>query len=335
MLKWIGLAVLAVSFASIGCSGGNSGGNETPTRKTGQESAPNDAKWQIAVIPKGTQHVFWQAVERGAKKAGDDLGVDVIWKGPVQENDRDEQIKVIEDFVTKGVKGIVLAPLDDTALKQPVENAKAAGIPVLIMDSALKDTDVVSFVATDSKAAGTQAGKHMVKLLNGKGKIIVMRYQENSASTTEREEGFLEAAKAGGLTIISDNQFSGATADEAQKMAETLLQQFAPGGAMQFEGVYCPNESSTFGMLRALENAGLAGKVKFIGFDSSPPLVEGLQGGKIDALMVQNPEKMGYLAVKTLFEKISGKSVESRIDTGAVLVDKENMTQSEIATLLK
>ncbi len=322
---------LLASLLVIGCSSKPAeAGTPSPTPVASGE------KLTVAMIPKGTQHVFWKSVEAGAMKAGTELGVDVIWKGPVLENDKDGQIKVVEDFITKKVSGIGLAPLDDTALRIPVKESQDAGIPVLIFDSGLKDIETVSFVATDNKAAGKAGGMRLGELLSGKGKVILMRYQEGSASTIEREEGFLEAMKTfPGIEVVSSNQFAGASVESAQTKSESLINGNKKGDAFGVDGIFCSNESATFGMLRALTNAGLAGKVKFVGFDSSDQLVKGIEDGFINALVVQDPVQMGYLAVKNLVAHIKGEKVETRIDTGAKVVDKANMADPEILALIK
>src|SRR4051794_31231770 len=130
-------------------------------------ATPSSAKKTIAVIPKGTTHEFWKSIHAGANKAAKEHNVSIVWKGPLKEDDREDQIKVVEDFVTQGVSGIVLAPLDDTALRKPVEDAVKAGIPVIIMDSDLKSDVYVSFAATDNFKGGQSAGEEMVHLLNG------------------------------------------------------------------------------------------------------------------------------------------------------------------------
>lgn len=326
--------MLLASFLALAMIGCSSGGGETAST-TGTTPAAT-GKLKIAVIPKGTQHVFWKSVEAGAKKAGEELGVEVIWKGPETEDDRDSQIKTVENFVTSKVNGICLAPLDDTALRTPVKASQDAKIPVLIFDSALQDSDYVSFVATDNKAAGKAGGEKLASLLGGKGKVLLLRYQEGSASTTEREEGFLEAMKANpGITILSDNQYAGATIETAMTAAEKLVNQFRAGAALGVDGIFCPNESSAVGMLRALETSGFAGKVKFVGFDSSDTLVAGLEQGLIDALVVQNPIKMGDLAVRSMVAHLKGETVEKRIDTGAMVVDKANMNEPDVQALIK
>ena len=305
------------------------------TATTPQSGAEGHAL-KIAVIPKGTTHEFWKSVHAGAADAAKEEGAEIVWKGPLREDDRESQIKVVEDFVVNKVSGIVLAPLDDTALRVPVADATRSGIPVVIFDSALKSDDIVSFVATDNYKGGQAAGKRMAELLNGQGKVVVMRYQEGSASTHEREEGFLAAIKeAPGIEIVSSNQYGGATTESAQKTGENLLAPYRQaGGALGVDGIFCPNESTTFGMLRVLQDGGHAGKVKFVGFDSSPKLVDALRAGEIHGLVLQNPYQMGYLGVKTLAQKLKGAEVEARIDTGATLVTKDNMDSEEIQKLL-
>jgi ribose transport system substrate-binding protein len=329
MTKTMMLA-LGGALLIAGCS---SGGSSSTVATTGGPAPAGSKKLQIAVIPKGATHEFWKSIHEGANKAATELGnVEIIWQGPLKEDDRDEQIKVVDSMVTKGVNGIVLAPLDEVALKQPVVNAQDAKIPVLIIDSDLKDTKTVSFVATDNKKGGGMAAEEMGRILGGKGDIVVLRYQEGSASTMNREEGFLETIKKfPGIHVLSDNQYAGATVETAQKASENLLQRFRNGdGSLKIQGIYTPNESSTFGMLRVLQDNNWAGKVKFIGFDSSAKLLEGLGAGQIDGLIVQNPRMIGYLGVKTLVDSINGKTVPDKIDTGATLVTKANMDDPKI-----
>ena len=301
----------------------------------GKGATDKPAAPRIAVIPKGTTHEFWKAVHAGAEKAAREVNVEVVWKGPLKEDDLKSQVDLVQSFTAQGVAGIVLAPLNDTALGAPVKAASDAKIPVVIFDSDLKDKSYVSFVATDNRAAGRLAGERMGKLLNGKGSVLVLRYQEGSASTTNREEGFLEAIrKFPDIKIASDNRFAGATTETAHAASENLLSaQNASKGTI--DGIFTPNESTTFGMLLALQKAELAGKIHFIGFDSSDKLLAGVNAGQIDALVLQDPMKMGYLAVKTLAAQLKKEPVEPRIDTGATLVDRDNSKSPEIAELVK
>ena len=302
----------------------------TATNETGGK------KLRIAVIPKGATHEFWKSVHEGANKAGEELGVEIIWKGPQKEDDRDSQIKVVEDFMNEKVDGIVLAPLDNKALARPVGDAVKSGIPVLIIDSGLDTDQYVSFVATDNEKGGFMAGEHLAKLLNGKGSVVMLRYAEGSASTMAREKGFLDAiAKNPGIKVVSASERGGATTESAATHSENLLAPLKKGdGTLSIDGIFTPNESTTFGMLRVLQDNNWAGKVKFVGFDASAKLIDGLKAGQIHGLILQNPRNMGYLGVKTLVAKIKGGNVEKRIDTGATLVTKENMEQPDVAALL-
>jgi ribose transport system substrate-binding protein len=306
-----------------------------PACNKDQGASPGSGKKvTLAVIPKGTTHEFWKSVHAGAVKASKELGVDIVWKGPLKEDDLKAQIDVVQSFVAQGVSGIVLAPLNDKALVGPVKGAVEAKIPVVVFDSDLQGKEHVSFVATDNVAAGRMAGEHLAKILGDKGKVVLLRYQEGSASTANREQGFLEAIKKHpGVQVVSDNQYGGATTESAFSASENVLaaQKAAEGGV---DGVFCPNESTTFGMLLALQKAGLAGKVKFVGFDSSEKLVQGVRDGHIHGLVLQNPFNIGYIAVKTMVSHLRGEKVEARIDTGAKLAEQGNLGDAEIKDLL-
>ena len=174
------------------------------------------------------------------------------------------------------------------------------------------------------------AGEQLVKLIGGKGKVVLLRYAVGSASTEQREAGFLEVIKSHPeITLLVDNRYAGATVatakDEAMKMIDKLR---------QADGVFCPNESSTLGMLGALRDNGLAGKIKFVGFDTSPSLLDGLKKGEIQALIAQDPTRMGYLGVKTCVAHIKGEKVDSMIDTGVHLITQESLSDPEIKKLL-
>lgn len=306
-----------------------------------QESSPGEdrasgGKLTIAVIPKGANQVFWKSVHAGAVKAGRELGVEVIWKGPIKEDDRESQIKVVEDFITRGVDGIVLAPLDNVALRPAVNEAVGSGIPVVIIDSSIDTDTYVSFVATDSEEGGRKAGHYLAQLMEDEGRVIVLRFLEGSASTEQRVAGFLEAlADHSKVEIASANQRSGSTAELAYQASENLLAQFKrPEGGLTIDGIFCPNEFTTFAMLRALQDAQLAGKVRFVGFDSSDMLVTAMERREVHGLVLQDPINMGYLGVKTMVQHLRGESVAKRIDTGSLVATGETMSQPEVAGLL-
>jgi ribose transport system substrate-binding protein len=314
---------LAMVFASCG---------DTPPVQTAGQT-PTAARPRVAVIPKGTTHVFWKSVEAGARAAGDELGIEVVWKGPLQENDRAQQIQLVQQFVSDEIDGLALAPLDHAALAPVVALARSKNIPVVIFDSNLDGqpgVDFASFIATDNRAAGQLAGAHLAKLMGGKGQAVMLRYVVGSASTDARESGCATSLATAGITLSVDNRYAGPTAGEAKTTALNMIDALREAG-----GVFCSNESATNGMLLALEQMGLSGKLRFVGFDASPPLVAALREGKLDALVVQDPRKMGELSVRALAKRLASEAVEPQIDTGAVLVTRENMDQPEIAALLR
>jgi ribose transport system substrate-binding protein len=319
---------LAAALSAAGC--GKEGGKPPASENAGKALT-------IAVVPKGTSHEFWKGVHAGAVQAAQELSaggdsVRIIWKGPLREDDREQQVQVVERFVSQGVQGIVLAPLDNRALVRPVEEAKNANVPTVIIDSGLESDAMVSFVATDNRKGGELAADRVGKLLGGKGKVLVLRYAEGSASTTERESGFLDRLKSAypGITVISSDQYAGPTRETAKRASENLLNRF--GGDVQ--GVFTPNESSTIGMLLALQDLGRAGKIRFVGFDASQILVDALRAHQLDGIAVQNPMRMGYLGVKTMVAHLRRQPVERRIDTGVTLVTPETLDLPEIKTVL-
>jgi ribose transport system substrate-binding protein len=294
--------------------------------------------FKIAVIPKGTTHEFWKSIHAGAIKAAQDLAaegvtVELIWKGPLREDDREQQIQVVEGFTSQGVDGIVLAPLDSKALVRPVEEAKRLGIPTVIIDSGLQSDQIASFVATDNYKGGVLAGEEMGRLLGGKGKALLLRYQEGSASTEERERGFLEKMKSAwpGVEVLSSDQYAGATRDTAKRASENLLNRFAN----DISGIFTVNETATAGMLLALQDISKAGKVKFLGFDSSQPFLDAMKAGQLDGIVLQNPMNMGELGVKTMMRHLLGKPVEKVVDTGVFLVTPKNMDDPASKDLIR
>jgi ribose transport system substrate-binding protein len=326
----VGIALLALLVAGCGPSSSSSSTPEPGSKTT----VASTKKLRIGFIPKGSLHEFWKAMQAGAEDAAAKNNVELLWKAPVKEDDRAEQIKVLENFTNEKLDGIVLAPLDKDALVPPAKEAVAAGIPLLIVDSAITGMEPVSFIATDNFGAGKTSAAEMAKALGGKGKVIVLRYQEGSASTMEREAGFLEGAKAAGLEVVSSEQYGGATRESAQATSENLIQRFKTGEKLSVDGIFTPNESTTFGMMRALDGAGLLGSVKLVGFDSSKDLLDAVRSGKITGLLLQDPFKMGSLSVTKMVAHIKGEKVETKIDSGAVFVTKENIDSEAVKSVL-
>jgi ribose transport system substrate-binding protein len=321
-MKRIFAALLLMAAAA--CGGGNA-----PASSSGNSIS-------VAMIPKGTTHYFWQSIHAGANRAAQELGVEVIWRGPLREDDRDSQVSEVEGFISRGVSGIAIAPLDEAALVGPVNDAMSRKIPVVIFDSGLNGENYVSFVATDNVKGGRLGGERLIEAMGGKGRVVLLRYAEGHDSTTKREEGFLAAMAAHpGVEVVSSNQYVGTDVEGAYKRTESILSSYKkPDGSLTIDGIFCANESSSFAAMRVLKDNGWAGKLHFVGFDSSENLVKGLQDGTLDGLVLQDPVKMGYLSIKTLVAHIRGEPVERRIDTGVQVATRENMEQPGMKELI-
>lgn len=294
---------------------------------------------RIGVIPKGSTHEHWKRVKVGAEKAAAEFTaagtrVEVIWKGPLREDDREQQLQVVEGFVSQGVSGLVLSPLDSSALRRPVEEAFRVGIPTVIFDSALATPNpTISYVSTDNRKGGQLAGRRMGELLEGAGTVLMLRYQEGSAATEEREQGFLDELTSSfpAIRVLSSDQYAGPTRDTAKRASENLLNRFA---GTKIDGIYTPNESSTGGMLLALQDIGKAGSVTFVGFDYSASFVEPLRQGQLHGLIAQHPVNMGYLSVKTIVEHLQGRTVPKTVDTGVYLVTADNLSDPAVQAVI-
>ena len=313
---WTGLLLILLTIA--GCQPGGSSNNEDDTI-------------QIAVIPKGTTHQFWKSIHAGAAKAAHENDVEIIWQGPQKEDDRQMQIQVVQNFISRGVDAIVLAPLDARSLVQPVDAATRRDIPVIIIDSGLDGDKHTSFVATDNRQGGALAADRLNEVLGGTGRIIMLRYQEGSASTHNREEGFLARIKeiAPDITIVTDNQYAGATIEKALQVSQNLLNRYP-----DVDGIFCPNESTVQGMLRALQTAGKAGAIKLVGFDANETLINGLRAGEIDGLAVQDPFTMGFKGVEAAVAVVKGTSVAPHINTRVMMITPDNIDDENAQALL-
>ena len=290
-------------------------------------------KLKIAVVPKTDIGIFWNLVYSGAKLGSIALGnVEVVWRVP-SEYATTPQIYAFQQCIAEGASGILLAPIDKDSLAVPVAKAMNKKIPILIFDSALKGKagkDYISFVGIDNKKAGTLAGEHLAKLLGGKGKVVMLRVTVNQTSILDREKGFLEVmAKYKGIKIIDKEHYAGAGVDnsmnESLKMADNLK---------EANGVFCSYEQTTSGMLLALQKIGLAGKLKFIGFDTPAAAVEAVKKGEISALIAQDPARMGFLSVKAMVDYLRGKKIAPMIDIGVQIITRQNIDSPEIQKLL-
>jgi ribose transport system substrate-binding protein len=291
----------------------------------------------IAVIPQGSKHQHWKAVHAGVNKATYDLKahgatVDVVWKAPWREDTREEQVQLVREAVKSGAHGIVLAPYSSSALAAPVEEAARAGVPTVVIDSAVSSQEIVSFIASDNEKAGAIAGDRMAELLGGKGTVLLLRYKEGSASTNDRARGFMTRMKqvSPNTEVILAGDFAGNTSYAARQACAELLSHHIH----RVQGIFTVNEASTAGMLMALQGIQKAGKVALVGFDSSDVYLEAIRYRQLQGLVVQDPFRMGDLAVRTMVDHLTGKPVQKRVDTGVTMVTPDNMDMPDAKRVL-
>lgn len=284
----------------------------------------------IGVVPKGTSHLFWVSVQAGAMAAGRDLGVEVLWNGPATETEYSRQIEIVDSMIARRVDGLALAAQDHTALDASLDRAARAGIPVTVFDSGVDSTNYMTFLATNNYEAGQMGARKLAELLHGKGSIAIVLHLPGSFSTMERERGFEEAMakEFPGIQVVQ-KQYGQSDRSKAMAAAENILTAH-PG----LDGIFASSEPSSMGTSLALKSRGLAGKVKFVAFDASEGMVADLKSGTIDALVAQDPYRMGYESVKTLVDKLNGKTSPKRIDLSARVIVKGDLEKPEIQKLL-
>jgi len=285
---------------------------------------------RIAVVPKGQTHIFWQTVHAGAVAAGNEMGAQILWNGPASENDLSQQISIVDDFISQHVDGIALAPAHGESLVPIIEKAYEEKIPLSIFDSGAKTDKYISYVSTDNYKGGVMAADRMAKILPQGGKIAVVATAPGGVSTMEREAGFKDTIEKNSPNIkIVAFQYGMSDRAKSLAVAEDILT-----ANPDIKAIFCSNESGSIGAVQGAKSHNLAGKVKIVGFDSSPTLIEDLQAGNIDALVVQDPFRIGHEVVKTLIDHLHGKTPEKRIDTGATLVTADNLKDPAVQNLL-
>ena len=289
----------------------------------------------IAVIPKGTTHVFWKSVEAGARQAGGRNWTikHSVEGGRSRKTTGPSRLPWSSSLWVRGLTGSCWLPWTIEPCFGRLEQLPGVRSPSSSSTRGCEQESVsISpvLLPLTIERGGRLAGRRLAELLGGKGAVVLLRYQVGSASTTNREEGFLETlSDYPDIELLVDNQYAGATAGEAIQKSQQLLDHLR-----RSDGVFCPNESSTYGMLVTLRKNNLAGRLKFVGFDASPELIDALKKGEIQGLVVQNPFRMGYDGVRIVVSSIRGRDVAQRIDTGVELVTRENLSHPAIQKLV-
>lgn len=284
----------------------------------------------IGVVPKGASHIFWQTVHAGAVKAAREFGLEVEWNAPATEIDASRQIEILESMVNRGLAGIAVAPVDRQALVGVVQRAAKTGIPVAIYDSDIDTGDRITYIATDNKEGGRMAARRLCETIGGKGIVGVVGFMAGSASTMEREEGFLEEMRANcrGAQVLPV-QFGMASRAKSMAVTENMLSSHP-----DLAGLFADNESSSSGAVQALKSRAKPGAVKLVAFDASEQLIDDMKAGYIDSLVVQDPFKMGYESARAIALKLRGEIPAARMDLKPALIRTADLDRPDIKALL-
>ncbi len=293
-------------------------------------SCRGGGKKTIAVVPKATSHVFWLSVQAGAMAAGQKFDVNVVWNGPAQETEYDRQIEIVDSMIARHVDGLAIAAAERKALVQVIDRAVSLGIPVAVFDSGVDSTNYLTFIATNNYEAGQMGARELAKLLQGKGSVAIIMHEAGSASTMDRERGFEDVMtkEFPAITVIA-RQYGHSDRSKARSAAENIL-----AAHPDLDGMFASSEPSSIGAALAIKSRGSGGKIKLVAFDSSDSMIEDLKAGVISAMVVQDPFKMGFEAVKVLVDKLHGVNPAKRIDLTPHVIEKPDLEKPEIRELL-
>lgn len=282
----------------------------------------------IAVIPKGNSDLFWVSVHAGAVKAARESNVEVAWDGPATETDYGVQLQKVDAMLSRRVDAIALAPIDRQAMVSVVNRAADQKVPVIIFDSGIDTDRFVAQVATDNYKAGQIAAERMGKILAGKGTVVIVAVKPGAASTEAREKGFEDVIhqKFPGIQIL-DKRYGMSLVSKSLLVAENML-----AAHPDLDGMFASNESTSIGAAQALKSRPR--KVKLVGFDWSPKLLDDLQSGLVDSLVIQDPFKMGYQAVLAAVKHLNGQPVTKITDLAPRLISLENLNDAEVQAQL-
>ncbi len=275
---------------------------------------------RIAVVPKATAHLFFVSIHGGVDRAAKEFGVEVLWNGPNEETDHSRQIQIVDAFVAQRVDALAISATDERALVAPLERAIAAGIPVSVFDSAVNLENYVTFVATDNFAAGCLAAQEIGRLLRGQGTAAMVMQKPGGASTGLRERGFEQtlAKEFPGVRLVA-RQFGMGDRARSRTAAENILT-----AQSSLQAMFGSSEAASIGILQAVESRGLAGKVKVVTFDNSDVHRAALNAGTLDVMLVQDPDRIGYEAVRSLALKLRGETPTRRLELPVRRITREN-----------
>lgn len=311
------LVISIMAFVVVGCGGDSDNDSQ-------DASADGKKKYNFVLITMDSMDQHWLSVKAGAEDMAEELGdVSITFRAPADKTDPGEQVRMVEDAINQKADAILIAPLDATALKPVVEKAAESNIPVIDIDSPVDTDKITSFVATDNEKAARIAADTLADLIGGKGKVAIINHQPGAGTAMLRENGFKDQVqkKYPEIKIVTTQYSSG---DKTKAMNQALdIMTANPDLA----GFYACNEGSTVGVAQAIKQKKAVGKIKLVGFDKSEDTINSINDGMIQATMVQNPYKMGQLAVQFAHDVLNDKEVEKLVDTGVTVITKDNIEE--------
>ena len=333
-LSLVLLAILIAAMALTACSGGAA---ETPADTSADTAADTSAdtsatgeKPYIAVISKGFQHQFWQAVKAGAEKAAVDYNVTITFEGPETEAMVDKQVEMVQAALDKDPAALCLAALDTQALTPLLERAQSEGIPVVGFDSGVASDIPVSTAATDNIAAAAMAADKMAELIGGSGQVAVIVHDQTSQTGIDRRDGFVNQIEAKYPDIeIVDIQYGGGDQLKSTDLAKAIIQAHP-----DLKGFFGANEGSIIGVLNAVSEMGKEGQIVVIGYDSGKQQMDAIRAGTEAGAITQDPIGIGYKCVEAAVKALNGETLPKTIDTGFHWYDASNIDSDEIKPLL-
>lgn len=342
MAKKLFLFCFIVSLSLIlmvACSNNTSNDNNDSTSNTEEvekdsnieeNEDTNGDKPYIAIISKGFQHQFWQAVQNGAEKAAEEFNVEITFEGPDNESQVDKQMEMLQAALDRNPDAIGFAALDSQAAAPLLETANSRGIPIIAFDSGVESDIPLTTASTDNYAAAAEAAHRMAELIGEQGKVALVVHDQVSVTGVERRDGFVDTIKEEYPNIeIVDTQYGGGDHLESTNLAKTIIQAHP-----DLAGIYGSNEGSAIGVVNAVTELGKQGDIVVVGFDSGKQQIDAIQNDVMAGAITQNPEGIGYETVKAAVETLNGKEVEISIDTGYYWYDKDNLDSEEIQSAI-
>jgi ribose transport system substrate-binding protein len=316
------VAVAALAFGVAACGEDEGGGGGSGGGGGGDEP-------YIAIVSKGFQHQFWQAVKQGAEEEAKAQGARITFEGPPTEQDIEQQVTMLTNALTKDPDAIGFAALDSKASAPLMDQAQSQEIPVIAFDSGVESDVPVTTAATDNKAAAAEAAKHLAEEIGNEGKVAVIVHDQTSRSGIDRRDGFLEWMESNAPDIqVLPVQYGGGDQAKSADIAKSIIQ-----SNPDLKGFYGANEGSAIGVIKGVQESGKTG-ITIVGFDSGKAQIDAINSGVMAGAITQNPVGMGKELVASALKAINGEELPKVIDTGFYWYDKSNIDDPKIKAVL-